>query len=181
MWTWLVKLIALIQMPKRKMTADRIELFEKTVEIGDIIRTRDNWSFGNLFIVGYWKHAAVVVAKGEYGHRVLEAVTHGTRCVSLVECLMNKDHADLSRCKIISKADRDAIETSYKQFVGLPYDFKFHPGSESIYCSEMAVLLFNKIKPTVLFKKTRILFSKYYMPSIFINTDDWHTVIGVDK
>lgn len=104
------------------------------IKDGDVLLSHETWHLTNLFIPGYYKHAAVY-----FEGYVIEAVGVGVRRVHLAKWLYDKDSVCVVRANVVGKrVGRFALSQ-----VGKPYDYQFEKSVESFYCSELVWMSLN--------------------------------------
>lgn len=163
-------IIAKIQLPSRRVTSVQIDRANKTVKIGDIILTQQRYSFANLFIPGFYTHAALIVDKIDGDWIVIEATTHKSHTIKLEHMLLQKDAFAIYSPRRIPNEDR--IKGAYVGFTNVKYDYWFNPRNRSLYCSELCVRILN-LSGQYRFKQENLLGEMYWAPDSFCKTDDF--------
>jgi Permuted papain-like amidase enzyme, YaeF/YiiX, C92 family len=113
---------------------------------GMVVVSRSRLHLGNLFLPGFWKHAAICVdtpgASGKHrAPRIIDATAHrGVAEVSLERFLSDKHHVAVLRPRIV-RCDRiyEVAEEARKR-LGALYDFSFaaQPNGR-YYCTKLVV------------------------------------------
>ena len=100
---------------------------------GMLILTHKDFKLTNLFINGYWTHAAMVTS----ADTVVEAISKGVVTKSLETFLTTVDDFLILRPRFCSPESMRSASEQAKGFVGYPYNFTFQPDKDSVYCSEL--------------------------------------------
>lgn len=122
------------------------------MEPGDCILTRENWRLTNIFIPGYWSHAAIYVGGGE----IVEAVAPSVRLVNAIEMLLKKDEFVVLRPSWMDKLARSQSSLEARSYIGISYDYLFET-NKALYCSELVYQAYKyagKTKPPLKLMKT---------------------------
>lgn len=110
---------------------------QKQLRDGDILLSREAWHFTNLFIPGFWSHAAIV---GNHG-TVIEAVAPRVQAVDFIDWVMRKHNWCVLRpmegMGFPVAEQGQAAFNSALNLVGLPYDYGFDHTNRAFYCSEL--------------------------------------------
>jgi len=107
---------------------------------GMLILTHKDYELTNLFIIGYWTHAAMVTST----NTVVEATSHGVVTKPLVAFLSTVDDFLVLRPQFCSPESMNTAGEQAKKFVGFPYNFSFQPDNGSVYCSELVFQAYAK-------------------------------------
>lgn len=134
---WLLRLSIPIQKLMQKMHPpepligwDFVAEVTMSIEPGDVLLSRERLHLTNLFIPGFWSHAAIW--EGSY---VIEAIGSGVRASGLQEFLYKKDWVMVLRANFLASTEP---VTRFAWFqVGLPYDYEFGSKVKAWYCSEL--------------------------------------------
>lgn len=116
-----------------KIQSDNIEKIKPHFRPGLVILSHKNYELSNLFIRGYWKHAAIMVSDSF----LVEATRKGVEKRRIEEALARVDDFIILEpifCR--SQTIRCAIHFAEK-VVGLPYNFTFCSNQRSFYCTEL--------------------------------------------
>lgn len=172
------KAIAKVHAPwnKKKITGVHLLSILPFLRPGAVLITRVNGELANLFIPGFYKHAAIVGSHDSSGDirdiYVIEATTHGVKKTDLITFMTAKDSvALLYPCFCDSMAMLAASDICQRQ-TGMAYDFKFEPNNNAFYCSELIQWAYaDAISPdTVVFTKRKSLGIDTVLPVDFINS-----------
>jgi len=120
-----------------KVNADEIRPLLKP---GMVILTHKDFEMTNLFINGYWTHAAIVTSEDS----VVEAISKGVVTKPLQTFLTTVDDFLILKPRFCSPESMESASEHVKQFVGYPYNFTFRPEEDSVYCSELVFLAYSK-------------------------------------
>lgn len=166
--------ISKIHMPwsRKLITGNDVLLFMKHIEPGDILLTRSNGELSNIFVPGFWGHAAIT---GE--DAIIEATTKGVHKSDPISFLMGKDYACALRPVFLDKAERSkAVEFSEDQ-IGKPYDYSFNTSNiTAFYCSELVYMAMKHARNQIPFKLRSILGQETVDPSDFYRTSMFELV-----
>lgn len=132
------KVMQKIGNPEPKITSKFVNQLEAMIQPGDILGSREDWRFTNLFIPGYWSHIAVYVGGGY----VVEAIGTGVRIITLEEFCYTKDSVFMLRVHK-PKIMREHAAIRARSIVGKKYDYIFNSTDEEFYCSEVADYAYN--------------------------------------
>jgi uncharacterized protein YycO len=136
---------------------------------GDVFLSKTDFSVSNLFIPGFWKHAAMYIGDGY----IVEAVPPLVRRISISEFIRTKDVAAIYRPRFCSKsACAIAAAWSIRQINKKEYDLAFTPGNDSLYCVE---LIFHAYSFTAGIKPPprRVLNDLTYIPDDLTDPSQW--------
>ncbi len=100
---------------------------------GMVLLSHKKYELTNLFIPGYWTHAALVACSDE----VLEAVSAGVTRRSLADFVSHADDVLVLRPAFCGPEEMRMAVRRAGQYLGLPYNFLFNPSEGSCYCSEL--------------------------------------------
>ena len=100
---------------------------------GMVFVTLTKGEFANLFIPGFFSHAAEVADM----NTVVEAVTHGVQTNDLIDFLLTKDYAVLLRPKFLTEEQMEKSADWALLQKGKGYDYEFSSDTEQFYCSEL--------------------------------------------
>lgn len=115
--------------------------FSRKCPNGAVILTYNPTSWGNIFIRGHWKHAAIFI-----DCKFHEATTHGTKRTGIIEFLETKKDYKVLFPNFLT--DRGGSMTLFLNYIrektreSIEYDWFFHLGKKKLYCSELVYLGF---------------------------------------
>jgi uncharacterized protein YycO len=104
--------------PDPKITDEQYLAIKSAVQNGSILLAHDNLQSTNLFIPGFWKHAAIYC-----NGYVYEAVGSGVRKVLVDRWILTKDNIFVGHANF--PFDNDKLEWFLEKQNGKPYDFFF--------------------------------------------------------
>lgn len=143
---------------------------------GDIIVCRRRWTFSNLFIPGYWKHAAMYVGL----RTTVEALGSGVQRTSLGELLDRVDEIAIVRSRSVDAAEGQYAAAAIQSLVGARYDLEFAWGNDAFYCSEACVWALLQAEPLLGFRRRSIMGVETILPNDFYEADE-HFVVLFDS
>lgn len=116
------------------------------LQLGDILISKNHLRLTNLFIPGYWSHAAIYD-----GQKVIEAVGTGVQEVHPVEWLLKcNDFAILRPQAELTAQAQTVMFTWLRMQIGKPYDYMFNLGAhKEWYCSELAFYAWNYVEEII--------------------------------
>ena len=118
--------------PYAQTTVKQAEDVMKSMLPGDILVSREAWHFTNLFIPGFWSHAAI------YGNgEVVESVAPAVQVVDWRDWVIEKHNwAVLRPNQSDNTSGRDAFIYA-KTTKGRLYDYRFQNDNSQFFCSEL--------------------------------------------
>jgi len=120
-----------------------------SVKPGMVILSHKEYELTNLFIRGYWTHAAMVISED----MVVEAVSKGVVKKPLKEFISTLDDFTIIRPGNCDHEEM-ALAGKYIQYaIGYPYNFTFKSRDDSYYCSELIYRAYMKVLHTNIFEK----------------------------
>ena len=168
-----------------RISAAEADAFIAGLEPGDIVLTNDEaatiWSVGIGLVdgKGAFNHALLYQGDG----RTLESrvVTHGVAEGDLKSVLEAKHFAVAIRPHYASPDEAAAVVGAARSMIGVPYDFKFRFGDDSLYCSEFVYKSVREGAPEVDFEKRFALGRVLVLPGDLLRTKDADVVSTVGR
>ena len=171
------KLIGLIQKPEPKMSGEFAENALKFLQDGDVLLSHNELNLTNLFIPGFWKHAAIYRQK-----YVVEAIGHGVVNTHVLKWILQHDNVIILRPKFASAEHRRIAADIAQMQTGKQYDFELSPGIQSFYCSELVFWSYQRaMNGTSPFTMRKTLGVDTVVPTDFSNAKDKFEVIAEFK
>lgn len=118
---------------KAKIHPKTAEIILRIVEPGDVLVLKKRGHMSNLFIPGFYKHAAIVTGNPW----IVDAVAPEVRIIHGLDLLTQYDHCALLRPNFLTLEEKEISARTAKKFIGKPYDFSFEEGTKAFYCSEL--------------------------------------------
>jgi hypothetical protein len=103
------------------------------VRPGMVILSHKDYELTNLFIRGYWTHAAMAISEDT----VVEAVSKGVIKKSLKDFISTLDDFRIIMPRHCGQDDMFKASEFVQKAVGFPYNFTFRSREDSYYCSEL--------------------------------------------
>ena len=110
-----------------------VERLRETIVPGMVILSHKDYELTNLFIRGYWTHAAMVISEDS----VVEAVSKGVIKKSLIEFISTLDDFRIIMPRHCDQGEMIKASEFVQKVVGYPYNFTFRSRKDSYYCSEL--------------------------------------------
>ena len=130
--------------PEAKVSAKFYRSVDRTILVGDVLLSRENWKLTNVMIPGFWSHAAIYAGIVDGIPMMVEAVGHGVGLVPLVKWIMTKDHVVHLKPKFTNNLNElMAIGEVAESIVGAKYDYDFKSGNKTFYCAEVVWYCYN--------------------------------------
>jgi hypothetical protein len=103
------------------------------LEPGMVILTHRKYELTNLFIPGYWTHAAMVTED----RHIIQAVSKGVIIEQASEFFSRLDDFLLLRPAFCGPDAMQCAARHSRRYIGLRYNYRFLPSGTSCYCSEL--------------------------------------------
>lgn len=100
---------------------------------GTIVLTHKKFELTNIFIGGYWTHAALVSSNGT----VIEAIYKGVVENDIKQFFNTVDDYILLKPALRNKLTGVQVVDNAKKYLGMPYNFSFIPNDKEITCVEL--------------------------------------------
>jgi len=134
--------IGKVHMPysHKQITSKQYREIKKILLPGMAMCTQTRGEMTNIFIPGFWSHAAIYVGDS----KVMEAVSKGVVVTDLIDFLLTKD-AVIVKDPIFADRDQmiDAVTWALSQ-EGKGYDFYFDKSNDFFYCAEFLWLAYER-------------------------------------
>lgn len=164
--TWFSKLLNKFHAPyiNCEIRAYDFSAIKHYMQPGDVILTRSNGYFGNLFISGKYKHAVIVYDNNS----VIEATMDGVHKTELFDLIKGIDKAVLLRSLVHTEKEREAAAYLAATCLGKKYDFIFEESNKAFYCSELVAFCLEAATSfTKSYKKNKLFDIKIIYPDNF--------------
>jgi uncharacterized protein YycO len=110
-----------------------LEKIHPLLHPGMVILTHKEYEFTNLFIKGYWTHAAMAVSHDQ----IVEATGNGVEARSLHDFIICHDDYIILRPTFCGPDTMVRASEYVRQVVGFPSNYRFMPGGRNFYCAEL--------------------------------------------
>lgn len=118
--------------PYAQTTVKKAEEVMHLMLPGDILISREAWHFTNLFIPGFWSHAAI------YGYgEVIESVAPAVQKVDWKDWVIEKHNWCVLRPFEENEANGAFAFEYARQMIGRLYDYEFKKNNSNFFCSEL--------------------------------------------
>jgi uncharacterized protein YycO len=125
--------------PEPRISYQFVRKIVPQLKDGDILLSRENYRLTNIFVPGFWGHAAIY-RKGY----AIEAIGSGVRKEDIYRWLYQKDSVCVLRTRL-DENDTKAAATIAVHQIGAPYDYLFSPEAKAFYCSELVTYAYDKV------------------------------------
>jgi len=170
-----LKLAGQIGKPEPKVTAEFYYEAVDKIQPGDVLLSKEDFRLTNLFIPGFWSHAAIAI-DNKY---VMEAVGKGVVKTPMVKWIMSKDHVLILRFKGIPSQIRAAAGLKAAEHEHEPYDYGFASGNAAWYCAELVWFAYEEVmKPNNPFELRETMGVKTVTPQDFADATDKLDVVA---
>lgn len=128
----------------KRVTQPAIERLKQLLRPGDILVTRHDDALSNLFLPGFWPHAAFYIGEDEQGMSVVESKKDGVKLRALEETL-SVDSFLVMRSDLNENSITEGIKKA-KTHIGKRYDFLFDfTKANRLACTELVYRSFHSI------------------------------------
>lgn len=136
--------IGKIKIPHHHRTNDiTVQQVSFIAQHGDVLLSRNQYELTNLFIEGFYKHAAISITIGGIKF-VLEAVAPLVRIVPLDWWVLHHDFVRVLDPTFLTPDQKLAYPFHALRLIGRPYDYCFEPGIKALYCAEAVTWAINE-------------------------------------
>lgn len=171
-----LKLAGQIGKPEPLVTAEFYYEVVDKIQPGDILLSKENYRLTNLFIPGFWSHAAIAI-DDKY---VMEAVGKGVVKTPLVKWILSKDHVMILRFKNVPSQIRAAAGIEAAKHEHEPYDYGFSSGNQAWYCAELVWYAYEQVmKPNNPFELRETMGVKTVTPQDFAEATEKLITVAV--
>jgi len=152
-----------------------VDYLLSVIKEGDILLSHENQRLTNLFIKGFYDHAAIVSSK----MTVVEAVGDiwtmkngrlenigGVREIDLEEWLFKKDFVCVIRVLSLDENKIKYAAANSLSHIGKSYDYTFSSKGENLYCSELVYVCY---KPEIPYFLNELDAFKEILPIEYLN------------
>jgi hypothetical protein len=129
-----------IKCEKHEITKEDIENIIRLVKPGDTIYSRNHLTLTNLFIPGWYKHAAMISSCGG----VYEAVDPVCTETPLRTFLEHHCYVALMRDENLMPEETWRLTTAASKFLHWGYDYQLWLTNKKVYCIELLGLAYKK-------------------------------------
>lgn len=149
------------------------------LNVGDVLLSRTEGRFSNMFIPGFWKHAAIYIGDG------LLIESTGSKGVVQTDLLSFLNRVD--RCEIFKPTFKKKDHLSFtgdvvrwaRSILGSPYDHYFEPNVKTFYCSEVIWFVYREIGYGEIFGRREIFGVETVLPQDFADAKSKWQSIGI--
>lgn len=174
-----------IGLPHRHFTGEDYYKYRDLILPGDVLLTKTNFEFSNLYNPTELKHAGIYVGRifNDEVCYVFESTGQGAVLTDLVTFLTSKDKVVCTRLLAMGTFDlRGVLPKIVLRFKGLPYDYLFRDGGKAFYCFECAAMVLKEVYPHISFKCRDILNAKkIYDHNTFLDPQFFKIVFDTRK
>lgn len=141
-----------------------VEEAKKVVKPGMVLLSRSRGEFSNLFIPGFFTHAAIYCGNND----VIEAVGEGVRLTNLFDFVYHHDYVAILDPLFIDRTQKEQAANFAYDIIGCEYDYLFEPSNKAFYCSEAVLYVIQKASGNIYtFTKRQTLGVETVTPSDF--------------
>lgn len=159
---------------KKQITQQQIDEILSVINPGDIILSHTKFCASNLFISGYWKHAAMYCF-----YNVVEAVDPVVRTLPARKFFTSKDAIIVLRFSGMTNKKKDQIAKEAAKHIGKKYDYYFQKSIKRLYCSELVKTCYESVLGRNIFRYDKILGQQVLQPDAIAKDPCFETVILV--
>lgn len=134
-----------VHFPGKIINDEHVAALKADLKNGDVIASATKYELSNIFIPGFYGHAAIYL-----NGKIYEAVTSGVRVSTLEHFCFKKDGLILLRLHGPDWTEEQIslMEEFCADQIGEPYDYSFDWGSyEKWYCSKLVLFAFKIAAP----------------------------------
>lgn len=126
---------------RKKIKASHYHKIRYAIRPGMVLLSQTNGEFSNLFIPGFWSHAAIVMDNLQ----IVEATSNGVHKSDLIDFMMTKDSVCLLEPLFATEEQMIQAMITAQEQIGKPYDYSMNQSDiQKFYCSELVYFCYRQ-------------------------------------